>query len=266
MGERINKRLEIFSVRKVYDYELVVPITIKQVKEQIVKLKFSAMSSAQRRSLVDIRESKNPEKLITRILSENIQGTGTEDLSSDAVATKLAQALTYIDRELLLFKIRAITFGKMLPISRLCIEDACKNREDEEIDLQSIALKTGSDNVEYTDEGVPFLTLNIDDVIIKMRLTNGEDGEICVPLGRSNPVAAQDRIKQRCCISIDDIESPTLDQMDEILTPKMYDDMHRLYSEKSPTSDFEGKGECASCGEATLLRMSIIELLFSKSG
>jgi len=265
----IKTRSEEYAKLDKVLHELIVLVPLVGVEEGIVsKVEYTRMLSSKRRELLNAKSGRNGEKVLTKLIADCLFSVNGQVIESNALATKIAQQLSTVDRELLLYKIRTKTLGAVVETSTVCTNELCGERSELVVDLSKVTLEKDASDIHYAKDGVPFVKLDFDDegenYKSSMRMANGEDAELCFPLIKTNRLAAADKLKNRCCLGLNGEEKPTLEQMDEMLPPKAFDKLSLLYNKIVPRTDFKITQECDECGDVSAVRMNIVETLFLK--
>jgi hypothetical protein len=152
--------------------------------------------------------SKGAAAQVTAILARCVKQLGTLDRINEDLMRKLLVG----DRQFLMLKLRAITFGERVQATTTCPWSDCGTEVDVDFNISDIQVEdAGLDtqlhrmDLDMPEEGRPKK--------IWFRLPNGSDQENLNALASDNPAEISSRLLWRCIQRIDDQQSPDLEQI-----------------------------------------------------
>jgi hypothetical protein len=186
--------------------------------------------------------------LVTIILSRCVRRLG----SISPVPAELVRRLLVADRQYLLLRLRAITFGDQVQATARCPRVDCGKKVDIDFSLQDIpvqeALARGplytmqlSPEAAYQEEtGAAYRT-------VTFRLPNGEDQEVVAPLMADDAARAFTVLLGRCIQSIGPREHPG-ETLLRRLSPLAQQEIERQIAATAPQVELTMEAQCPECG------------------
>ena len=179
---------------------------------------------------------------LTTILSRCIRRLG----SISPVAPPLVRRLLVADRQYVLLKLRAITFGDQVQATIRCPWSDCGRNIDIDFSLGDVPVKESQDKgpvytMELSPEAAGEDQYEPADRAIVFRLPNGEDQEVITPLAAApdaDAAAAFELLLKRC-IQQDGARS---------LSPLALEEIERRMDAVAPKVDLTIAGQCRDCG------------------
>jgi hypothetical protein len=209
------------------------------------------MTGREEALLADPANQRNGGRLVTALLHSCITRLG--DL--EAVQRPTIEHMYSVDRNFLLLRLRAFTFGSELPASYTC--PSCTNRFELTEDLDELPLRTLADGEEPDDIVVELEDgyLDRDGAVytsMTLRLARGDDESAVAPQMRKNASLGKNALLARCMKSLGDLPTHRL----EALGPKIMADLtladrrliDRAFNEGAPGIDLIRELDCPACG------------------
>jgi hypothetical protein len=186
--------------------------------------------------------------LVTVVLSRCVQRLG----SISPVSKEVMRDLLIADRQVLLLKLRELTFGDRIRTTIVCSWPDCANRVDIDFSIQDIPIKESEDKgPAYKMQLSPQAAFTGDDGEvyreITFRLPNGGDQETIAPLLVENEAMAAEMLLGRCILGIGRIKNPGLErvsQLPALARMEIEGQMEAI----APQVELTMEGECPECG------------------
>jgi hypothetical protein len=186
--------------------------------------------------------------LATVILSRCVRRLG----NISPVPAELMRRLLVADRQYLLLRLRAITFGDQVQATVRCPWADCGKKVDIDFSLQEIpVMESQAQGPLYTtqlspeaackdEEGEPYRT-------VTFRLPNGEDQEVVSPLMADDAARAFAVLLERCIQSIGPWEHPS-EALLRRLSPLAQQEIERQMEVVAPKVELIMDAQCPECG------------------
>ncbi|OYY91541.1 MAG: hypothetical protein B7Y45_03010 [Sphingomonas sp. 28-66-16] len=208
------------------------------------------MTGREEAILADAQNQRNGAKLVTELLSGCITELGGQPVSTATVANMYSA-----DRNYLLLRLRAITFGPALEASYKC--PSCGHGWDVTEDLDELPVKMLAEGervdtvpVELED-GYVDKAGNLQTAMV-LRLPTGADESAVAAQMRKNASLGKNALLARCMVALGDVPAHRL----EALGPKILVDLtmtdrrliDRALNSGAPGVDLIRPIECPACG------------------
>ncbi|PTS90391.1 hypothetical protein DBR17_01570 [Sphingomonas sp. HMWF008] len=208
------------------------------------------MTGREEAILADTQNQRNGAKLVTELLSGCIVELGEKPVSPAIIANMYSA-----DRNYLLLRLRAITFGPELEASYKC--PSCGHGWDVTEDLDDLPVRMLAEG-----ERVETVPVELDDgyvdkngtlqTALVMRLPTGADESAVAPQMRKNASLGKNALLARCMVALGDIPQHRL----EAIGPKILVDLtmtdrrliDRALNSAAPGVDLIRPIECPACG------------------
>jgi hypothetical protein len=203
--------------------------------------------------LADRKYQRNGGKLVTDLLASCVIRIGDLPRVNAAVLS----ALYSVDRNFLLIRLRAVTFGSELQARYTC--PSCGENISVMEDLDELPVRTleESDEPDRIQVELEDGWLDRDGSVhtsLTLRLPTGEDEEAVANQLRQNPSLGKNALLSRCLLSLGDVPRHRL----EALGPKILADLSltdrrmidRAINQNAPGIDLVRPIECPFCGRA----------------
>jgi hypothetical protein len=186
--------------------------------------------------------------LVTSILSRCIQRVG----AVSPVSRRVVRDLLVADRQVLLLKLRGVTFGDQVQATIFCSWPDCSNRMDLDFSIQDIPIKESEDKGPiYRMELSPEAALAGDCGEayreIAFRLPNGGDQEAISPLLDKDEAKASAMLLGRCIQSIGPFSNPGAELIDR-LSPLARLEIESQIEKVAPRVELTMEAHCPGCG------------------
>ncbi|MES3153127.1 hypothetical protein [Sphingomonas faeni] len=208
------------------------------------------MTGREEAILADTQNQRNGGKLVTELLNGCIVDLGGEPVSPLVVANMYSA-----DRNYLLLRLRAITFGAALEASYKC--PSCNHAWEVTEDLDDLPVRSLEDG-----ERVEQIPVELEDgyldragmlhTAMVLRLPTGADESAVAAQMRKNPSLGKNALLARCMVALGDVPAHRL----EALGPKILVDLtmtdrrliDRALNSAAPGVDLIRPIECPACG------------------
>jgi hypothetical protein len=186
--------------------------------------------------------------LVTIILSRCIYRLG----NISPVPAELVRRLLVADRQYLLLRLRAITFGDQVQATARCAWADCGKKVDIDFSLQDIPIKESqAPGPLYTMQLSPEAACK-DEAgevyrAVTFRLPNGEDQEVVSPLMADDAARAFAVLLGRCIQSIGPWEQPG-EALLRRLSPLAQQEIERQIEAVAPQVELTMEAQCPECG------------------
>jgi len=205
------------------------------------------MTGREEAVLADRKFQRNGGKLVTELLSQCIVSLGGRPAER-----RMVRRMTSVDRNFLLLKLRAITFGAELDARYSCPSCGTVDMVTEDLDELPVRPATGSGEIEIELEDGYFDKEGHVHTSVVLRLPNGADEEAVAGQIRDNASTGKNALLGRCLISLGSIERHRLEAMgSRILADLTLSDrrlIDRTMTEMTPGVDLTRQLECPDCG------------------
>lgn len=211
------------------------------------------MTGNEEAMLADRKYQRNGGKLVTDLLVACVLRIG--DLPN--VTTSMIRSLYSVDRNYLLIRLRAVTFGNDLEARYACPN--CSETVTVMEDLDELPMKSLEDGSAPDDIKVELSDGYLDregelHTAITLRLPTGLDEEAVANQLRQNASLGKNALLARCLISLGDVPRHRL----EALGPKILADMSmsdrrlidRAINQNAPGIDLVRTIDCPNCGQS----------------
>jgi hypothetical protein len=201
--------------------------------------------------LADPQNQRNGGKLVTELLHSCLTRLGQIESPTRAVVAEMYSA----DRNFLLLKLRAFTFGSELQASYKCPSCGYANEVAEDLDALPVrGLENGGspeDVLVQLEDGYVDPAGEVH-TALTLRLPTGEDEAAVAPQMRKNASLGKNALLARCIKSLGDVPKHRLNA----LGPKILVDLtmtdrrliDRALNSAAPGIDLIRTVECSSCG------------------
>jgi hypothetical protein len=209
------------------------------------------MTGREEALLADPANQRNGGRLVTALLQSCITRLG--DL--DGVPRAAVEGMYSVDRNFLLLRLRAFTFGAELQAAYGC--PSCGQRIDVIEDLDELPERVLADGEAPEDIVVELEDGYVDrdgtvHRAVTLRLARGDDESAVAPQMRKNASLGKNALLARCLRSLGDLPRHRL----EALGPKILADLtltdrrmiDRAFNEAAPGVDLIREIDCPSCG------------------
>ena len=201
---------------------------------------------------------------VTAVLSRCVEHIGTET----PVSEQIARDLLVGDRQYLLLKLRALTFGDDVVATVNCPWPDCGRPLDLEFRLSDIPVRD-TQVISLLHEVVLSPEASGEDVSatnatrIRFRLPNGGDQEALSPLMGENEAEALSLLLRRCIHSIDDDEQRTPELING-LSPLARMEIEKAMQARAPGLELEMGTDCPECGRQFVAPFDMQEFFFGE--
>ena len=186
--------------------------------------------------------------LVTALLSRCMRRIGTISPVSEEVARNLSVA----DRQYLLLKLRAVTFGDQVQATIVCPWPDCRAKIDFDFSITDIPVEASVEKgpIYWMDLSLQAaLTVAPGEVYreITFRLPNGGDQEVIAPIVSENESRALTMLLRRCIQSIGPLQDPG-DALIGALSPLARTEIESQMEAVAPKVELTMGGNCPECG------------------
>ena len=202
--------------------------------------------------------------VVTAVLARCLARLGTIVPVTEDVARRLLVA----DRQYLMLKLRAVTFGDRDEATLSCPWPGCGEKIDVDFSLDAVPV-TGS-----TDKG-PTYRLELPAAAayrdpagnehreVVFRLPNGDDQEQVAPLAASNEARALSLLLDRCVLAIGRLRDPGPEALAR-LSPAARESIERRMEEVAPRVTLTMDVHCQECGRAFEMPFDLQDFFFGE--
>jgi hypothetical protein len=235
------------------DYEFELPIGVRDDQGRLHRSgTLRKMTGRDEAILADPQNQRNGGRLVTQLLASCLTGLGELKEIDTTVVADMYSA----DRNYLLLKLRAATFGATLQATYKCPSCGHSHEVNEELDELPIR-RLGE------DESVGEIRIKLEDGYVDpqgqvhdalvMRLPTGADESAVAPQMRKNASLGKNALLARCLKSLGDVPAHRLNAMG----PKLLADLtmtdrrliDRAMNSAAPGVDLIRVMECPACGQ-----------------
>jgi len=211
------------------------------------QVELTPLSGHEEELLAD-RRSPGGAALVTVILSRCIRRLG----SISPVPAELVRRLLVTDRQYLLLRLRAITFGDEVQATARCPWVDCGKKVDIDFSLQDIPVQESqAQGPLYTMQLSPEAAFKDEEGeayrAVTFRLPNGEDQEVVAPLVADDAAQAFAVLLGRCIQSIGPWEHPG-EVLLRRLSPLAQQEIKRQIEAVAPQVELTMEAQCPECG------------------
>jgi transcription elongation factor Elf1 len=241
---------EAIAGRRTYDVTLPIGVTDDEgAVHRTVSLR--KMTGREEAILADRKYQRNGGKLVTELLHSCILSYG--DLPANGRGTVLG--MTSVDRNHLLLRLRAITFGPELEATYTC--PACGHAARVTEDLDDLPVRSAPAGDEPLEVAVELEDGYVDrdgqvHTSLRLRLPTGADEEAVASQMRENASTGKNALLGRCIVSLGDVPRHRIEAMgSKILADLTMTDRRRIdraVADATPGADLTRRLECADCG------------------
>jgi T4 bacteriophage base plate protein len=210
------------------------------------------MTGREEAILADRKFQRNGGKLVTELLHSCVMRLGTLEPNGRGPITGMSSA----DRNYLLVRLRAVTFGNELPAEYTC--PSCGESNETVEDLDELPVRSLADGEEQTEIAIELEDGYVDregqlHTALRMRLPTGADEEAVAPQMRENASVGKNALLARCVKSLGDVPQYRLDGMgSKIMAELTMTDrrlIDRALNDAAPGVDLVRSIECGGCGK-----------------
>lgn len=218
------------------------------------------MTGREEAILADRKFQRNGGKLVTELLAACTESIGGQPADRAAI-----RAMTSVDRNYLLIRLRAVTFGSELEARYTC--PACGHVElvTEDLDELPVRQADGSMDCEvdlldgYVDRDGELHT------DLRLRLPDGSDEEAVASQMRDNASTGKNALLGRCIVSLGTVPRSRIEAMgSRILADLTLGDrrlIDRALAEAAPGVDLTRNLECPDCGHGYSANLDLSNFL-----
>jgi hypothetical protein len=212
------------------------------------------MTGREEAILADKRNQRNGGKLVTELISSCVVSIGNE--SKNGSAGGMVTRMYSVDRNFLLLKLRAITFGAELAAAYTCPHCSEVVRTTEDLDELPVKMLDDTQSAEdifveledgYIDRDGQLYTS------VKLRLPTGADEEAVAPQMRQNPAEGKNSLLARCLMSLGEMPRHRLEAIGtKIISELTLSDrrlIDRALNQAAPGVSLIRKIDCPQCGQ-----------------
>ncbi len=209
------------------------------------------MTGREEAILADRKFQRNGGKLVTELIHSCMESLG--DAPKNGKGPILA--MTSVDRNFLLLKLRSITFGADLEATYTCPTCGHVTRVTE--DLDDLPVRSAPDGEDDLEVAVELEDGYVDrdgqvHTALRLRLPSGADEEAVASQMRENASSGKNALLGRCIVSLGDLPRPRIEAMgSRILADLTMTDrrlIDRAMAEATPGVDLTRRIECGECG------------------
>lgn len=241
---------DVIAGRRSFDVTLPIGVTDDEgTVHRTVSLR--KMTGREEAILADRKYQRNGGKLVTELLHSCILGYG--DLPANGRGTVLG--MTSVDRNHLLLRLRAITFGPELEATYTC--PACGHAARVTEDLDELPVRSAPAGDEPLEVAVELEDGYVDrdgqvHTSLRLRLPTGADEEAVASQMRENASTGKNALLGRCIVSLGDLPRHRIEAMgSKILADLTMTDRRRIdraVADATPGADLTRRLECPDCG------------------
>jgi hypothetical protein len=222
------------------------------------------MTGREEAILADKKFQRNGGKLVTELLHSCVTKLGSLEQNGRGPITGMSSA----DRNYLLLKLRAVTFGSELPAEYTC--PACGESNPILEDLDDLPVKTLPDGEEQVEVVVELEDGYVDreglvHTALRMRLPTGADEEAVAPQMRENASVGKNALLARCLKSLGDVPQFRLEGMGSRIMSDLTMTDRRLIdkalNDAAPGVDLVRSVECTGCGKTFTTSLDLSHFL-----
>lgn len=236
--------------RRLYEFEL--PIGVRDADGHLHRTgTLRKMTGRDEAILADPQNQRNGGRLVTELLASCVTRLGDLPQVTAAVVAEMYSA----DRNYLLLKLRAATFGPTLEATYKC--PSCGHAQEVEEDLDELPVRRLAE-----DESAGEIRIRLEDGYVDaqgqvhdalvMRLPTGADESAVAPQMRKNASLGKNALLARCTKSLGDVPAHRL----SALGPKLLADLtmtdrrliDKALNSAAPGVDLIRALECQACG------------------
>jgi hypothetical protein len=220
--------------------------------------------SGREEELLADRKLSGGAALVTIILSRCVCRLG----GISPVPAELVRRLLVADRQYLLLRLRAITFGDQVQATARCAWADCGKKVDIDFSLQDIPIKESQTRGPlYTMQLSPEAAFR-DEAgeahrAVTFRLPNGEDQEVVSPLMADDAARAFTVLLGRCIQSIGSWEHPG-EALLRRLSPLAQREIERQIEAVAPRVELTMEAQCPECGREFAVPFDPQEFFFGE--
>lgn len=229
-------------------FEVVLPVGVADGEGNLITdVVLRKMTGREEAVLADRKYQRNGGKLVTELLSQCIVSIGGRQADR-----RLVRTMTSVDRNFLLLKLRAITFGSELEARYTCPGCGSVDVVTEDLDELPVRPATGSSEIEIELEDGYLDKEGMLHSSMILRLPNGGDEEAVAGQIRENASTGKNALLGRCMISLGQVERHRIEAMgSRILADLTLSDrrlIDRTMTERTPGVDLTRHLDCPDCG------------------
>jgi hypothetical protein len=220
--------------------------------------------SGREEELLADRKLSEGAALVTAILSRCVRRLG----NISPVPAELVPRLLVADRQYLLLRLRAITFGDQVQATARCAWADCGKKVDIDFSLQGIPIKESrARGPLYTMQLSPEAAFRDEEGethrAVAFRLPNGKDQEVVSPLMADDAAWAFAVLIGRCIQSIGPWEQPG-EALLRRLSPLARQEIERQIEAVAPRVELTLEAQCPECGREFAVSFDPQEFFFGE--
>lgn len=186
---------------------------------------------------------------------ESIEGQSTVD-------AELIRSLLVADRQYLLLRLRALTFGDEVQTSLLCPFPNCGEQIAVDFRIEDLPLHEPADLKEFhTLHFSPETSGEI--LTVRFRLPNGDDQETLAPVLDQNESRAARALLSRCLLDNAESGRSAKDQLDR-LPPRACLEIEAYMESAAPRVDLEMQAACHACARSFIVPFHVQDFFFGE--
>ena len=202
--------------------------------------------------------------LVTTVLARCLARLG----SLSPVSEEVARSLLVADRQFLLLKLRAATFGERVEATLSCPWPGCGENVDVDFSLDAVPVRESADKgpayrLELPPEAAYHGAEGEEHREVVFRLPNGGDQERIAPLAAANEARALTLLLERCVLAIGPLRDPGPEAI-ERLSPAARAAIERRMEEVAPQVALTMDVSCPECGRAFEMPFDLQDFFFGE--
>jgi hypothetical protein len=203
-------------------------------------------------------------RLITEVLCRCVARIG----AVQPVTPDVARALLVADRQLLLLRIRELSFGDRCTGTLACPWPGCAAKVDIDFSTHDIPVRaadalTPTYRIELSDAAAVVDDAGVAHRAVIVRLPTGADQEAIGAEVMTNPARALTLLLERCVVGADPPVEDTTDLVQR-LSPRARQEIEAALEERAPALDLEMALTCPECGRAFTAPLDITDFFFGE--
>lgn len=202
--------------------------------------------------------------LVTSVLARCVARLG----SIAPLSEEVARGLLVADRQYLLLRLRAATFGDLVEATLPCPWPDCGEKVDVDFSLDAVPVKESADKgpayrLELPPDAAYRDAVGEEHREVVFRLPNGGDQEHVAPLAAVNEALALTRLLERCVLAIGPLQEPGPEAVAR-LSPAARAAIERRMEEVAPQVTLTMDIRCPECGRAFEMPFDLQDFFFGE--